>query len=284
MVGDEDFVKQALKFGVKFGDASVSIGNTKELSDGKLHAVDIDISTSAGWDAYQRFIASGRLPAPGSPGTSDPTKAETVIYKDSTELEAKLGGITIGGPMSSSEGRWIETRNLATGETERITHIRYNQTSVAIVDGKEPRYSLMLHDVHPSYIEGLYQRTGQKMPAGPTQKDVRFDFTPAQLEELQQLALEQLADRVALNREGRPSTEEIARSLRENHGVVKYKGVEYAFGGLESALGGATTPEEMLLALYRTGFLSPNRTIEEISGLLMGKQLELPATIHVPTC
>ena len=118
----------------------------------------------------------------------------------------------------------------------------------------------MLHDVHPSYIEGLYQRTGQKMPAGPTQKDVRFDFTPAQLEELQQLALEQLADRVALNREGRPSTEEIARSLRENHGVVKYKGVEYAFGGLESALGGATTPEEMLLALYRTGFLSPNRT------------------------
>jgi hypothetical protein len=284
MVGDEDFVKHALKFGAKLGDASVSLGNTKELSDGKLHAVDIDISTTAGWDAYQQFIATGRLPEPGSPGTYDPTKAETVVYKDTTELEAKFGGIAIGGPMNSSEGRWIQSRNLATGETQTITHVRYNQTSFAVVDGKDPRYSLMLHDVHPSYIEGLYERTGQKLPAGPLQKDVRFDFTPSQLEELQQIALEQLADKVALNGDGRPSTEEIARSLRENHGIVEYKHARYDFGGLESALGGAATPEEMLIALYRTGFLSPNRTIEEISGLLMGKQLELPATIHVPEC
>ena len=41
---------------------------------------------------------------------------------------------------------------------------------------------------------------------------------------------------------------------------------------------------EAALALYRTGFMSPNNVIEELSLLLVGKQRDLPATIKNPTC
>ena len=197
MVGDEEFVKQALKLGVKVGDLSVSLGNSKELSDGKLHSIDIDISTEAGWNAYQRFIETGELPQPGSAGTKDPTKAETVRYTDTTELEAKLGGVTFGGRGSSSEGRWVSAENLATGTTTHSTNARYNDTSLTYSFEEDangnptgtPRYSLMLHDVHDSYIPMLYDRMGQKQPAGDPPKDIRIDFTEAELRELQELAL-----------------------------------------------------------------------------------------------
>ena len=84
MVGDSDFVRSALKLGVGYKDVAVSLGNSKDLADGKLHAVDIDISNQAGWDAYQAFLASGKLPKEGTPGTSNPTKASTVVYTDVT--------------------------------------------------------------------------------------------------------------------------------------------------------------------------------------------------------
>jgi hypothetical protein len=290
LVGDEDFVRSALKLGVDLKVAAVALGNTKELAGGKLHAVDIDISSAAGWGAYQAFLQSGRLPRNGAPGTSNQTRAETVKYTDTTKLEAKFGPITVGGRGGSSEGRWTHTRN-ADGSTDDVENVRYNGTSIAIsthhdASGRQvgaPTYSLLLHDVHESYLPYLYERTGRRMPADPS-RDVRLDFTEAQLELLQQLALEKLADKIELNRDGRPTPEELARSLRENHGIVKYKGVSYSFGGLETELGMAADPRAMLLALYRTGFMSPNNVVEMLSLLLVGEQRDLPATIKDPTC
>ena len=72
MVGDADFVRQALKLGVGYKDVSLALGNTKDLSDGKLHAVDIDISNQAGWDAYQAFLSSGKLPEERHAGHDQP--------------------------------------------------------------------------------------------------------------------------------------------------------------------------------------------------------------------
>jgi len=56
LVGDEDFVRSALKLGVGYKDVAVSLGNSKDLADGKLHAVDIDISNQAGWDAAEVLL------------------------------------------------------------------------------------------------------------------------------------------------------------------------------------------------------------------------------------
>ena len=40
----------------------------------------------------------------------------------------------------------------------------------------------------------------------------------------------------------------------------------------------------MLIALYRSGFMSQNNVIEELARLLAGKQRDLPATINQPSC
>jgi len=56
-----------------------------------------------------------------------------------------------------------------------------------------------------------------------------------------------------MNRDGRPSNEEIAQSLRENHGIIVYKGVRYGFTGIDVFLGMAETPEDALIALYHGG-------------------------------
>jgi len=291
MVGDEDFVKQALKLGIKVGDFSASLGNTKELSDGKLHSIDIDISTEAGWNAYQRFITSGKLPEPGSAGTKEPTKAETVRYTDTTELEAKLGGLTLGGRGSSSEGRWVSAENLATGTTTHSTNARYNDTSLTYSFEEDangnptgtPRYSLMLHDVHDSYIPMLYDRMGQKPPAGDPPKDLRIDFTEAELRELQELALTRIGERMSMDGDERPTNDEIRRAM-QGDGTFEIDGATYALTGLQSGLASAKDPFEMLAALYRAGFNSPNMVIEDLAHLVAGSQYEFPGTINQPTC
>ena len=53
--------------------------------------------------------------------------------------------------------------------------------------------------------------------------NLRLDFTEAQLEQLRQTALSRIADQIELNRDGRPTNDEIAQSLRDNHGVVEYR-------------------------------------------------------------
>jgi hypothetical protein len=292
MVGDEEFVKHALKFGVKLGDASLSIGNTKELSDGKLHAIDIDITTEAGWNAYQRFIATGKLPQPGSAGTEQPTKAETVRYTDTTELEAKLGPLAVGGRGSSSEGRWLATENLATGTKTYTTNARYNNVSITVSDEEDvhgspvgtPRYSLMLHDLHPSYVPMLYDRMGREQPAGDPPKDLRIDFTEAELRELQELALTRIGDRISMGGDDRPTNDEIRRSMHDNNGTVEFDGATYALTGMQSMLASARDPYEMLIALYRSGFLSQNNVVEDLAHLVAGSQYEFPGTISQPRC
>jgi hypothetical protein len=290
MVGDEEFVRQALRLGLSLGDAGVSIGNSKDLSDGRLEAIDIDISTEAGWNAYQAFVESGELPHPGAPGTSLPTRSQTVRYTDSTEFSAKLGGLSIGGPGASSEGRWVETENLIDGTTEYTAHVRYNDTSFAIVttenaDGDPvgaPRYSLMLHGVDESYIPALYERTGAEPPEGDPPSDIRIDFTEDELQDLQDLAFERVADQIELNRDGRPTADEIAESLADGDGIIEYEGVQYDFSGLAADLAEATSPEEILATLYRAGFNSPNNVFEELAMLTAGD--EWPGTVNQPSC
>src|SRR5919197_1571183 len=82
-LGDEDFVREALALGVGKGGAKLSASYTRELSDGKLRAVDIDIASPDGWKAYQDFLASGRLPADGAAGTTNPTATDTHKYSNS---------------------------------------------------------------------------------------------------------------------------------------------------------------------------------------------------------
>ncbi|WP_028062614.1 Flp family type IVb pilin [Solirubrobacter soli] len=289
MVGDSDFVRSALKLGVGYKDVAVSLGNSKDLADGKLHAVDIDISNQAGWDAYQAFLGSGKLPKEGTPGTLNPTKASTVVYTDVTSLEAKLGGLKLGGRVNDSEGRFTETHN-ADGTTDTTGFARYGDVGVAVTTKKDangnvvgtPTRSLLLEGVDHSLVDGLYQvTTGQHAPDGVS-SNVRLDFTEGQLEQLRQAALSRLADKIEMNRDGRPTNDEIASSLQENHGIVEYKGVSYGFTGLDVFLGMAQTPEDALIALYHGG-MSSGAVAENLELLMLDGGLKMNV-LNEPRC
>ena len=156
MVGDEDFVRQALKFGVRIGDASVSLGNTKDLSDGKLHAVDIDISTEAGWNASssssRRAGCRSRARPARAPdeGRDGPLHGHDRDRGQARRAHDRRAAGLLRGPLDRDAQR--------RRQTERVTHIRYNHTSFAISEHRErrrqprrrPAYSLMLHGVDDS--------------------------------------------------------------------------------------------------------------------------------------
>ena len=81
----------------------------------------------------------------------------------------------------------------------------------------------------------------------------------------------------------RPTREEIAESLADGDGVVEFDGAEYAFGGLESLLGAAQTPDELLLALYRGGIDAP-AVLESLINLARDQIDEDLPLIQTPSC
>jgi hypothetical protein len=288
-VGDEDFVRQALKLGVDVKALNLSLGNTKDLSDGKLKSVDIDVSTEAGWNAYQEFLNSGHLPKTGAAGTSNPTHAETIHYSDTTTIQAKLGGIQLGGQVNSSDGRVTTTHN-PDGTIDNVSTARIGDTELAIAQHQDgngndltpPTRSLLLHGVDPSLIDGLYQLSGQTPPAD-LGHDVRVDFSEDQLRELQNRALESMADKIALNGK-RPTLQQVQDSLRANHGLrVDFDGVQYALDGQLMEIGAAQNPNDILIGLYHGG-LSSGAVLQSLMNLGMTGHRDLPGTIATPSC
>jgi hypothetical protein len=165
---------------------------------------------------------------------------------------------------------------------------RYNDTGLAVTTRTDAAgnvsttRSLLLHDVDPSQIAGLYQLTGSQPPSDPGH-DLRLDFTEPQLRRLQQYALDSLADRIEQSQGKRPTNAQIQQSLRDNHGVIKFDGVEYGFTGLDEMLAEAQTPNDMLIALYHGG-AAASSTLENLERLIFDHTHHLPATIVNPSC
>jgi hypothetical protein len=289
MVGDEDFVRQALSFGVGVDGASISIGGSEELSSGKLHAVDIDISTDAGWNAYQSFLNSGTLPQSGTPGTSNPTEADTLNYSDETKIEAEIGNVTIGGQLGSSEGHRTETRN-EDGTVDVVVSSRVNDVGLAVrrkedANGNEigdPEYSLLLEGVDDSISGTLQQLDGDEADAPPG-GNLRIDFSESDLDQYRNIALDHLADQVEQNGR-RPSREEIAESLADGDGVVEIDGVQYGFGEPYTSLAAAQTPEDVLIALYHLGMSDGSAAADALVQMLLLADEQLPGDLRAPDC
>ena len=268
-VGDESFVREALSFGVGGGGASLSVGFNKELSDGKLKAVDIDIGTPEGWNAYQEFITTGRLPRNGAPGTSNPTESTTTRLSDSAKLEATLGELKLGGQIKDAEGNVTDTR-FADGHREQSFNIRFNDFGLEVTaaqDAKgnpigERKYALNLEGVRPD-VYSNFQKLNFNDPTPPPDGNVRWEFTASDLMGIRQQALETIAAQME-NEFGvhpRPSAQEVADILERNNGRIIYGPHDAEFfphPPAVSMLANMRTPEEVLEALYRLGNGRPN--------------------------
>jgi len=252
-VGDEDFVRNALSLGIGTDAAGVALAAGAELSDGKLRSVDIDISTSAGWKAYQHFLKSGRLPGDGTPGTSDPTSSDVFKFTDKTQLEAHLGNLTIGGILAESGANGVETTN-ADGSVDGSFVAHYNDAGVAVTTHTEPggepeptRYSLLLENVSDSTIDMYEHVTGQPLAHGDDNQ-VRFDFTPEDFEQIQAQAFDQVKHRLEQNRVDL-SDEELRDIMEEYPNGGDPYGINDSFSQAYE-IAAAESPEQVLYNLY----------------------------------
>ncbi len=251
-VGDEDFVRNALSVGVGNDAAGVALAAGAELSDGKLHSVDIDISTSAGWKAYQSFLKSGKLPRDGAAGTSEETKSDVFEFTDATSLEAHVGNLSIGGVLAESGATGVETTN-ADGSVDGSFTAHFNDAGVAVTTHTEPggepeptRYSLLLENVSDDTIDLYEHVTGQ--PLAHSGDNVRFDFTPENFADIQEQAFDQLQWQLEQNRIDL-SEDELRDIIEEYpHGGDPY-GIDSAFNNAYE-LAAAETPEQALYELY----------------------------------
>jgi hypothetical protein len=268
-VGDEDFVRNALAFGVGGGGASLSVGFNKELSDGKLKAVDIDISTPEGWNAYQQFIATGHLPEDGAAGTSNPTQSTTTKLSDSAKLEAQLGQFKLGGQLKDAEGNLVDTR-FADGHREQSFNIRFNDLGLEVTaeqDAKgnpigERKYALNLEGVRPD-VYSNFQKLNFNDPTPPPDGNVRWEFTGSDLMGIREQALNTIAAQMEseFGVHPRPSAQEVADILERNNGRIIYGPHDAEFFPHPPSVGllaNMRTPEEVLEALYRLGNGRPN--------------------------
>ena len=178
-------------------------------------------------------------------------------------MEAKLGGLKLGGRVNDSEGRFTETHN-ADGTTD-TTGVRPLRRRRRRGHDQEGRGRQRRRHAHPLAAARGRRRlagraastrlTGKTPPSDPG-GNVRLDFTEGQLEQLRQAALSRLADKIEMNRDGRPTNDEIAKSLQREPRRRRVQGRQYGFTGLDVFLGMAETPEDALIALYHGGMSS----------------------------
>jgi hypothetical protein len=257
-VGDEHFVRNAAAFGI----GGVSFGSKEELADGKLRAVDIDISRPEGWNAYQQFVASGKLPAGDAPGTSQPTSATTVKYSDPSKIEIKGDNGTVGGLFGDSEGSITETTypdgRVRTTVTGRVNDVGLEYTADADAEGNpigEPSYALNLEGVRPD-VYSFFQQLNGRDPQPPPDGHVRLEFTRDDLETIRRQALSQIAWE-AEEYQGihpRPSIEEVAAN------PDKYDSVN----PITNALARAKSPDHVLPTLFRVAGGDPNHLLDQV--------------------
>ena len=272
-VGDEEFVRNAIRLRLGPQSLGAAVGYTDERSSGTLHAIDLDISTAEGWNAYQGFISSGRLPAGDAPGVVDSSSSDVYRSLSQRQLEARIGSAKVSFLDREARYQALETTN-ADGSTRHEIIDRIDGVTVVHRVDRAPNGSvtssggsLLLRDVDPDLLDNLQLAHGAPTTDENGGQNVRLDFTDGQLLALQDQALEALA---WINRpENNPNLDDdvtpgqIQELLRDgsHNGAINLYGTPFDAGTVER-LATAETPGEILHALRMYGDGSPNAVVQ----------------------
>lgn len=201
-VGDSDVVNETVGLGLGIGDlAAVGVSSMTSSEDGKLAAVDVDISTPQGWAAYQRFLSTGELPRVGTKGTANRTFSDFSEWRSQQELTARFKELGLSWETQDAGGREVTTHH-ADGTSsfswvvqpkDDVTIVRSAQTDANGTTTPTGR-RFELKDVQATLLRNyLDDVDGGDGPDIGSDRDVTLDFSDEQLLGMRQAALEQLA-------------------------------------------------------------------------------------------
>jgi hypothetical protein len=271
-VGDTDFVENTLglKVGTDQVNAGVTVGNG--FQDGKARSVDIDISTPEGWKAYQAFIGTGRMPAQGAAGTSNPTTSTSDTSTHTDTIGGRIGplGGTAGG--TTVTGQIVQTKH-PDGSSETTAFTRRGDTVAATEydrDGSgnivDEHYALHLQDVDRHDIDGYQQMTGRGGDTG-SNRDISLTYSAADLTAMQNAAMDQILA-AQHGMDGSPfkdgGTRDQLRAYLADHpdgdGLAPYGSVTSRI--ILTDMAAAKEPSDVLVALMNSGLGSGTGVME----------------------
>jgi hypothetical protein len=287
-VGNGNMVQNAISAGVGNDYAGVSIGESDTQTQGKLHAVTIDLSSSSGWNAYQKFLHSGMLPSSTTAGVSDPITQQTYDDSQTITAEAHLFGFQVAKNWNPSDLTVTQTNAPGGSQTVTVSDreggitMYESTTSGPGRQGSQTQYSLLLQNVDPTALYNFAQATGGSPPRSSSTQDVQLTFTPAQLNALQQEADAQIGASRRLAGEPPLTAQQVAAYVAKHPDQLPpgTRGQVDEGGMSTDALATARNPTQILQALQDGGRGSGSGELYALGGLQIDTAWMLHPKLH----
>lgn len=92
--GPTEAIKNDSKIGFDFGVAKASVGRNDTLKEATLKTAEFDLSTTAGTEAYNHFLATGELPTTNGAGIANVATVEKLTLSSQRSIELGLGPLS----------------------------------------------------------------------------------------------------------------------------------------------------------------------------------------------
>jgi hypothetical protein len=89
--GPSQAVENSFTIGVGIGPANIHLGKDRSLDTSQMRTAEFDLSTPAGKDAYNKFMATGQMPEKNDPGISNAATIQKLAYNDKLTVGLDLG-------------------------------------------------------------------------------------------------------------------------------------------------------------------------------------------------
>ena len=279
LVGDEEFVKNAIELRLGTDDFGVAAGVSKEFASGDLRTVEINPRREPGWDAYQHFVTTGTLPATEGPGVRNTTAVEKASWSSSTTLKLDLKPIHVGGSSTPFAGDVTETHHsdgsvdyALTDRHGSVTYVEQAKKELGDEDYGPSEYSLLLQGADSSLAEALTELHGGDVEAiDGDDQNLRLRFSEADLEQLRQDAVEQISH---YTNEYDNDDEGMTPAEVEQEAKKGYYDAQFGIpgGSHETYLRGLATarnPSELLAFVQSSSFGNSSSLVDDLLRLQM---------------
>lgn len=254
-----------------------------------MSKIDVNIDNAHGWDVYQGFVNSGRLPRESDPGTSNPKHADTTDFAKTGGFNLDLGPLSVGMSGATETGK-IEDTHLPNGRTHRefTYHLGDNgmvYDGVRDADWHEhnAHYKLLLDGVDDDSVKGFLQIRGQDPETVDSDQDMRVEFDNASLKRLREEAVNTLAGET----HGEMDASEVADSLRDDpSGNLPNVITAVGPNAFYTALAAAKQPGDVFDAIFMHSARGSSGAIDLLTSLQL-RQYDsegniLPSPAHAP--
>jgi len=252
-VGDEDTVRESIEGGAEdpTGLVDFSISGGDEKASGRKRSVTLDVKTRRGWETYQRFLVTGKLPPPESKAVKRMSNTDDENWKGTLGSKGKVGPLKWDNSRVSRQGNESVTR-YRNGKVERSWVDKSYDVGGAVSEARQPNgepgkssYAVSLENAPEDAANDFLEARGQKADRDGDQ-DLTVKYSQADLWQLRGEARNLLL----YESDDGTTIEDVNRDLAD--GKRDDVGRDPGFDDASHKLALAKTPEEAIRVITGT--------------------------------